>query len=809
MLYVERNDIQRGCFSFDGDNKFPRIERLIGRYWECKPEVDVERAVIYTQSYKESEGEDVLIRRAKAFYDYCARREINIPDDQLIVGDTAKHPRGGVVDPIFHAGWLSQEYDTISTRKQDPYILSDENKRILQEEVFPYWKGQSVNEHWLKQIPPHIRELAVKTGIIDVEIKTQSAAGETAPYWEMLMDKGLAEIKKEAKDKIESLDETDPEDFAKITFFKASLITLEGMSLYMKRFADLAEEKAKASSGKRKEELIKIAENCRYVAENKPATFWQGLQYIYFLLVGCLMEGNGPSYSPGRVDQYLYPLYDKDINEGNLNMQGALELIEAFYIKTAETTWFLSENACMYFAGYQPFHSIIVGGVDKHGLDCTNELSYLFITAKMDVQLHGPSLCVRAHKQSPEDFLIHVAKLARMGTGFPAIYNDEVAIKMMLLSGGNMEEARNYQMVGCVEPFIGGKMAKWSDGGHYNFASAMEFVLTNGHSLINDNKLLGLETGNPEDMTFEEIKEAVKKQLKYMIKAISICACVNEKVCAELTPYPFISTMLDGTYETGKDLTVGGVKYTIGPALIGTGIADLVNSLSAIKTHVFDKKDITMHDLVEAIKNNFEGYESMRLMLQNTTPMYGNDIEEVDRLAGEMTDYAYEVITSCKSWRGPNFISGLYPVSSHVPHGLVVGALPYGRLAGKALADGCSPNGGTDHDGPTAVLKSVSKINHEVHTSGTLLNMRLDPASVKGDIGLARIVSIIRSYVDLNIYHIQFNVVSSETLRCAQKDPEKYKSLIVRVAGYSAYFTELCKDMQDDIINRTVQDAAR
>ena len=216
-----------------------------------------------------------------------------------------------------------------------------------------------------------------------------------------------------------------------------------------------------------------------------------------------------------------------------------------------------------------------------------------------------------------------------------------------------------------------------------------------------------------------------------------------------------------------------------------------------------------MHDLVEAIKNNFEGYESMRLMLQNTTPMYGNDIEEVDRLAGEMTDYAYEVITSCKSWRGPNFISGLYPVSSHVPHGLVVGALPYGRLAGKALADGCSPNGGTDHDGPTAVLKSVSKINHEVHTSGTLLNMRLDPASVKGDIGLARIVTIIRSYVDLNIYHIQFNVVSSETLRCAQKDPEKYKSLIVRVAGYSAYFTELCKDMQDDIINRTVQDAAR
>ncbi len=804
MLQLIRTEEQTGKFSFDGENKFPRIERLLERYWECKPEVDIERAQIYTDSYKQTEGEDVLTRRAKAFYAYCEQREINIPVDQLIVGDTARHPRGGVVDPIFHGGWLSQEYDTISTRKQDPYILTEENKRILQEEIFPYWEGKSVSEHWLKQIPPHIRELAVKTGIIDVEIKTQSAAGETAPYWEMLIEKGLRQIKNEAREIIANLDETDPEDFAKKTFFDASLITLEGMSLYIRRFGELAEEMAKEESGDRKKELEEIAANCFYLIEEKPATFWQGLQYIYFLLVGCLMEGNGPSYSPGRVDQYLYPLYENDIDSGALTMEKALELIEAFYIKTAETTWFLSENACMYFAGYQPFHSIIVGGVDKHGIDCTNELSYLFITAKMDVQLHGPSLCVRAHKQSPEDFLIHVAKLARLGTGFPAIYNDEVATKMMLLSGGTMEESRNYQMVGCVEPFIGGKMAKWSDGGHYNFASAMEFVMTNGHSLINDNKLLGLETGNPEDMSFEEIKDAVKKQLEYMIKAISVCACVNEKVCSELTPYPFVSTLLDGTYETGKDLTVGGVKYTIGPALIGTGIADLVNSLSAIKTHVFDRKDVSMQDLIEAMKCNFEGYESMRMLLMNTTPMYGNDIEEVDRLAGEMTDYAYDVISSCKSWRGPHFISGLYPVSSHVPHGLVVGALPYGRLSGKALADGCSPNGGTDHDGPTAVLKSVSKVNHEVHTSGTLLNMRLDPASVKGDIGLARIVSIIRSFVDLNIYHIQFNVVSTETLRRAQKNPEKYKSLIVRVAGYSAYFTELCEDMQDDIINRTI-----
>lgn len=807
MLRINRSQEQIGNFSLDGDNKFPRIERLLEDYWKNKPAVDVERARIYTQSFMETEGEAVIIRRAKAYKKYCEERQIRLPDEQLILGDTAIKPRAGTIAPEFHCGWLSKELHTIASRKQDPYETTPEVIRELEEEIFPYWEGKTVSEHWLAQIPPYVRELAVKTGIIDTEIKTQSAPGETAPYWAMLVEKGLGRIMEEAREHIEKLDDSNPEDFDKINFYQASLMTLEGLSAYIRRLGDLAAEQAKKETSTRKEELEIMAQNCYHLTAERPKTFWQGLQYVYFILVGCLMEGNGPSYSPGRVDQYLYDFYEKDLAEGRLTVEEALELIEAFYIKAAETTWFLSENAVMYFAGYQPFHSLIVGGIDKSGRDVTNELSYLFLTAKMDVQLHGPSVCARVHKQSPEDLLIHVAKLARMGTGFPAIYNDESAIKMMLLSGGTMEEAREYQMVGCVEPFISGKMAKWSDGGHYNFASAMEFVLTDGRSIMNDNRKLGLSTGDPRQMTFEEIKEAVKKQLAYMIKAISICANVNEKLYYEMTPFPFVSTLLDGTYETGKDLTAGGVKYTIGPALIGTGIADLVNSLSAIKKHVFDDKTISIDQLIEAIEHNFEGYEEMRLMLENTTPMYGNDIDEVDRMAGEMTDFAYNTISGHKSWRGPAFISGLYPVSSHVPHGLVVGALPYGRKAGTALADGCSPKGGTDHDGPTAVLKSVSKINHEVHTSGTLLNMRLDPVSVEGDLGLSRIAQIIRTFVDLNIYHIQFNVVNTDVLLAAQKDPDNYKSLIVRVAGYSAYFTELCKEMQDDIIQRTIHTA--
>ena len=807
-MLKEREKAVWGEFSFDGNNKFPRIESLVKAYGENIPSVDIERARIYTQSFKETEGERMIIRRAKAYKKYCEERAVRLEKNQLFLGDGADQPRAGTVSPEFHCEWLSEEIDTIATRRQDPYATTPEKIKELKEEIFPYWKGKTVSEHWKKQIPEWVRTLAIKTGIVDAEIKTQSAPGETAPYWEMLLDKGWGGLIEEAKDYLKDLDDTDPEDAEKIDFYNASIFTLEGMSTYCMRHAELAKDAAKSESDPvRKKELETMAQNCEWLSTNPPRTFWEVLQFVWFVLVGCLMEGNAPSYSPGRVDQYMYPYYEKDLEEGRLTTAFALELIEAFYVKTAESTWFLSENSAMYFAGYQPFHTQICGGINAAGVDATNELSYLFLTAKMDVQLHAPSVCVRVHKNSPEYFLQHIAKLARLGLGYPAIYNDESAIKMMLLSGGTVEEARGYQIVGCVEPFIPGKMAKWSDGGHYNFATAMEFALTNGRSIINDNKLLGLETGDPRKMSYEEIKEAVKKQLSYMIDAISVCAYVNERLYYELTPFPFVSSLLDGTYRTGKDLTAGGVKYTIGPAFIGTGIADLVNSLSALKKFVYDDKSISMDDMIKAIENDFEGYEDILAMVSNNTPMYGNDIEDVDLLAGEMTDYAYDEIVKHKSYRGPAYISGLYPVSSHVPHGLVVGAMPYGRRAKEPLADGCSPKGGTDHDGPTSVLRSVSKVNHELHTAGTLLNMRLDPVSVEGDMGLARVSSIIRTLVDLNIYHIQFNITSSDVLIKAQQDPEKYKSLLIRVAGYSAYFTELCKEMQDDIIQRTIHTA--
>jgi formate C-acetyltransferase len=376
---------------------------------------------------------------------------------------------------------------------------------------------------------------------------------------------------------------------------------------------------------------------------------------------------------------------------------------------------------------------------------------------------------------------------------------------MMLMNNASIEDARDYCLVGCVEPYIPGKMSKWTDGGHYNYGSAMEMALTNGVSIMNDGRCLGIRTGDPAGMSFDEFKHAVKTQLAYYIKQIATACHICERLHAEYTPYPYMSSMIDGCIESGTDITQGGAELTIGPAFIGTGIADLANSLSVIKQFVYDDKKIKMSDLVKAIRANFKGYEDMRAMLENKGRHYGNDDDYVDEFVREMTDFAFREIRKYRSYRGPEYISGLYPVASHVPHGEVVSALPYGRLQGLPLADGCSPKGGTDVKGPTAVLKSVSKINHDSHVAGTLLNMRLDPLTSLGDAGRERIVSLIRTFVDLNIYHVQFNIISSDLLRTAQLHPKEHRSLIVRVAGYSAFFTELCEEMQDDIIQRTIQ----
>jgi choline trimethylamine-lyase len=783
-----------------------RIQRLREQYFRHRPAVCIEKALALTEVFKETEGEPTIIRRGKAFKKTCETKTVVIQPGELIVGMPAHKPRAGIFCPEVAWQWLNEELDTISTRSQDPYEITDEDKETLREVIFPYWKGKSVYEHWMSQVPAETKEISVKTGIIDVEIKTQSGPGEIAPGYEDVLKRGFNGIKRDAEGELRRLDYTSPEHIDRINFLKAVILCCDGISALAARYASQARELAsKEGDTKRRTELETIAEICDWVPANPPRSFWEALQSLWFAQIGCHIEANGPSYSPGRFDQYMFSFYERDVSEGRLTKQRALELIECLWIKFAESTWFLSKNAAMYFAGYQPYQNICVGGLTRDGRDATNELSYLCVQATMDVKLHSPSLSVRLHKKTPEDLLVKVCELVKLGTGFPAIHCDETTIKMMLLKGAIIEDARNYCEVGCVEPNVPGKMSQWSDGGHYNYGAAMEFALTNGISLMNNKRRLGLETGDPRTFeTFDQLKQAVKDQLAYFIKHIAIACHITERSHAELCPYPYMSSMVEDCVKRGKDITVGGARYSIGPAFIGTGIADLANSLAAIKRLVYEDKMATMDELCNAIMTNFEGREDLRLMLWNKGPKWGNDDDYVDTFAREMTDYAYGQISTYRSYRGAPFISGLYPVASHVPHGLVVAALPYGRRAGLPLADGCSPKGGTDRKGPTAVLKSVSKINHEVHVAGTLLNMKLDPQSFKEEEGLRRLAALLRTFVDLGIYHIQFNVVTAETLKAAQQNPDEYRSLIVRVAGYSAYFVELCPEIQNDIIERTL-----
>lgn len=781
-----------------------RIERLRDAYFTYRPAICLERALIYTRSYQDTEGLHPSPRRAQALQRVCAEKSVRILEDELIVGMPGYQPRAAVFSPEIAWRWLEREIDTIATREQDPYQITDEQKEILRSAVFPYWRGRSEEEYYKANLPASTVEIACETGIIDVELKSENGPGEFSPgYQNILLRKGLRGIADEARERLEALDPAMPECFDKIRFLESIITVCEAGRLLSSRYADEADRLAASAEPERAEELRGIAAVCRRVPWERPETFREALQAIWFCQVLLLLEENAPSYSPGRMDLYLYPLLEEDLQAGRLTRDEAQELLECLWIKMAGMTWLLNENCSKYFAGYMPFQNTNVGGRTPDGRDATNELSYMMVQASMDLRLFQPSLSAFIHEDTPPEFLRHICKLIRLGTGFPALHSEKATMKMLRNKGVSEEDVKHYCMVGCVEPNVHGRMSQWSDGGHYNFGAAVQFAMDNGRNWA-DGQQLGIPTGEAEELqTFEQLKEAVKTQLQYFMREIAIANLVVQKAHCVLLPKPMASALVEGCVESATDIAGGGAQYNAGPAFIGTGIADLADSLAAIKKLVFEEQAITLPELVEILKKDFDGAESVRQMLINRAPKYGNDIEEVDELAREFTDYAADLAVSYRGYTGCKIINGLYPVSSHVPHGKVVGALPSGRRAWTPLADGCSPYHGYDSLGPTASIKSVAKIDHAKHTAGTLLNVKLNPDLVKDDRGLDNLAALIRSFFTLGGYHIQFNVVSSHTLREAQRDPEKYKGLIVRVAGYSAYFADLCREIQNDIIDRT------
>ena len=783
----------------------PRALRLRERFFRWPYVICLERMRAYTESFKETENEPMAIRRAKALKRYFETKTITLQEDELLVGNVAGQPRAGVLYIDIGRKWVEDDIDTLPTRPYDPFEVSEEQVREIKEEYLPYWKGKTVDEAIVAAMPDETRRQAAGGGIVDNDIIRSFGIGHFDPNMKLVLSKGFGGIRKESKDKLEGLDLTIPENLEKADFLRSVIIVCDGMEIFARRHADMARELAARERNElRKKELLQIADVCDHVPMNPARSFREALQTILFVQVGIQCEMNGVSISPPRFDQCVHPFYKKDVEGGRLTKEQAQELIDLLWIKLSEITWLMTNTYSKFSAGYLAYQNVAVGGVDIHGKDATNDVTYMAIQGTMNIRLTQPSLSIRVHPQTPMELLEKVAELVSLGTGQPAIYNDDVAISILLQLGYSLDEARDWSVGGCVEPNGSGNDYTWSNGGQFNLAAAFECAINNG-ILRKTGLQMGLSTGDPRKWaSIEQVKEAFRKQVEYFVRHLVIADLIAMQKHRDLLPVPLESTLIEGCLESSKDASWGGAKHTSGPGLLTTGVADVTNSLVAIKHLIFNRKMLTWDQLLNVLENDFEDSEDVRKLCLSA-PKYGNDAD--DRDINEMLAFVGETVSgTIQKYRniwGTPFTSGLIPVSSNTPHGMLVGAAPHGRKAWAPLAEGCSPTQGSDINGPTTAVRAVAKLNHAEHWDGTQYNLKFSPGLFNTQAGIRQLANLVRTYFDLGGYHVQINVVSADVLRAAQEHPEEYLDLMVRVAGYSAYFVDLTWEIQDDIISRT------
>lgn len=780
-----------------------RIEEIRQNYVNAKPAISCERAFLWTESHKKTEGQHVAIRRAQAFYDTCAGISVHIFEGELIVGVVGEFRKCGILTPEFSWLWVDREMDDFDKRSQDPYVMTDEQRAFVREKIFPYWKGKSLEEAFLARVPEETRKIAVDTGVIDNDSKWRQAVGEITPdYQDVLFVKGFGGIIKEAREKIEALNEAVPEEMDQITFYRSVILTSEGIIRYANRYADEAERMAeKEEDEKRRQELLRIAGNCRRVPEYPPRSFYEAMQFIWFTQIGGILSENPLALNPGRFDQYMYPYYRQDIDAGVIKKEDAQELIDALWLKYSEWVWTISANTADYFAGYNQFQNLTVGGKTREGLNAVNELSYMALKATEEVKTHQPGLSVRIQADCPEEFMAAVTNLVSKGTGFPAIHNDSVGYQMLINAGYEPEDARDWNNCGCVVPHYR-KTGEWTAAVNVNFGSALEYALNEGKSRMTGEQMGLPEKPSREFVSYEEVEKAFYRQFANLCKHSVIATIEAQKLHQEMVPRPFLSSCIESCLETGKDLSQGGAKYNVGPVITGIGLAVASNSLAVIKKLVFEGKETTMEELDRALSADWEGYEELRKKAREV-PKYGNDDDYVDEIAIKMANWYYQEIHQYKDVFGSPFNTAFMGISNYIPMGRVLAATPCGRKNGEPSSEGVSPYVGSDKSTPLAAMRSAAKVNQEIHSGGTLLNLRLNHELVATRRGQANLGAMIQAFFALGAFHVQFNTLSSEVLRRAQEKPEDYKDLLVRVAGYSTQFVNLSKSMQDAIIART------
>ena len=832
-------------------NISPRIEKLIDHLFAGDPVIEAERAVLVTESYQQSENQPIIIRRAKALKYILNKMTVVIRPDELIVGNLTTSPRGTQIFPEFSNKWLEEEFDRIEKRNGDIFRISEETKRELSQS-FKYWDGKTTNE-LATELMAAETITAMDAGVFTVGNYYFNGVGHISVDYKKVLTIGLDGIRKEAQIELDGLDLGDPNAIEKSHFLEAVLISVEAVITYAHRLADKAEQEASGCfDPKRQQELQTIAVNLRRVPEYPAQNLYEALQSFWIIQAVIQIESNGHSISPMRFDQYVYPFWQSDVEGGKISEDFAQELLDCLWVKFNDVNKIRDEASTKAFGGYPMFQNLIVGGQDSRGLDSTNPLSFACLEATRHTKLPQPSISIRVWNKSPEVLLHKAGEISRMGLGMPAYYSDEVIIPALENRGICLEDARDYGIIGCVEPQVGGKTEGWHDAAFFNIPKVLELTLNNGYC---GTTKVGLQTGRAEDFTsYEQLEAAFKQQLAYFVKLLINADNAVDVAHGKRTPLPFLSSMVADCISKGKSLQEGGAKYNFtGPQ--GVGIANCGDALLAIKKIVFEKNELTLPELTNVLASNFgrgtavtpaapsidasdlsqmssdqlvnllqnlladnkvtasaattaianKDGEYVRQLLINGVPKFGNDNDEIDYLVRDVALSYCQEVQKYTNPRGGTFQPGLYPVSANVSMGLGTGASADGRFAGEPLADGVSPTSGRDTNGPTAAMNSVAKLDHHIASNGTLLNQKFHPSAVAGEEGLRNLSALVRGYFEQKGMHVQFNVISREILQDAQKNPEKYKNLVVRVAGYSAHFVSLDKTIQEDIISRTEQ----
>lgn len=803
-----------------------RIMALKRRMLDEPRYLSVEQAKIVTEYYRENPDKPRNIQRAESLAEVMRTIRIRIDPLELVVGNRTAGVRAGVVSPDAGISWVDDEIENLPNRPQDKFNVHPEDIETFRRDILPFWKGKSLEDKVREAIGEEI-------GAIGKVVKinqTDHAQGHICPdvsRWLALGPKGIRDDMLARMDVLRgaALETSQGAPWGTsleasacaaagvaaqtVDFYRGVIIVLEGAMDFMRRYASLASEMAdSAESADERGNLRAVADRCARLAEGPAVSFCDAVQSMWFLFVLLQLESNASSFSPGRADQYLLPYYEKDIAAGILDRFGALEIIEALWLKFNQIVYLRSSSSARYFAGFPIGFNLACGGLTRDGArelarDASNELSFLFLKAQEQIGLPQPNLSARLSSQSPEEFVRECARVIGLGSGMPQIFNDESIIPALEARGLSRDDAMDYAIVGCVELTSQGNSLGWSDAAMFNMVKALELTLNNGVCLLSGKKI-GLDLGSFGDYeTYERLEDAFRRQMDHFVERMIKACDFVDRLHAELLPSPFLSSVIDGCAEKALDVTAGGARYNLS-GIQAIQAANVADCLAVAKKCVYEDKSLKAEDLLAAIRNDYEGAEALRQRVINKVPKYGNDIEWVDAIAAKWVDYFAKKLTAYTNARGGIYHSGLYTVSAHVPMGQNVGASLDGRKAKDPLADGgMSAMYGRDRNGPTALLRSVSRIDAADGSNGTLLNMKFLPEFFRTEEGIAKFASLLRTFVQLHINHVQFNVVRKEDLLAAKAHPEEWRSLTVRVAGYTAYFVELANDLQDEIIART------